>query len=52
MALNTNVKFIEIEQVNAMNINKLVSFIEVRKVVFDMVATKALGSDGFPTLFY
>ena len=51
MLLNTTIRFVGIGQVEIEKLNSTVSSIEVRKTIFDIGATKALGSDGFPALF-
>ena len=52
IALETNMRFVEIEHVDVMNLNKPISFIKVRKAIFDMGGTKTLNNDGFLALFY
>ena len=52
MAFNSNMKFSQIKQSDGMNLDKQVSLLEVRRAIFEMGVTKALGSDGFLALFY
>ena len=52
MPLNTIIRFAGISQAEVEKLNSTVSYMEVRKAIFNMRANKASRSDRFLTLFY